>query len=107
MPLRLRLVNKRLEASPAPSKTLKKPGRQTSLVSLGFSIIPYRPRMNGFDRVQRMTSHQKGFPQAPMSDKETPREDNAPTPEDAGKTAAEDSAKRPADQCHGRYLDYF
>lgn len=42
-----------------------------------------------------------------MSDKETPREENAPTPEDTAKNAAEENVRRPADQCHGRYLDYF
>ena len=46
-----------------------------------------------------------------MSDKETSREESAhPAPsneENAGKSAAEDHAKKPADQCHGRYLDYF
>lgn len=45
-----------------------------------------------------------------MSDKETPREENnVPTPpaeEPAARNAADD-ARRPADQCHGRYVEWF
>lgn len=43
-----------------------------------------------------------------MSDKENPREDNTtPSTEETGRNAADDAVRRPADQCHGRYLDWF
>lgn len=45
-----------------------------------------------------------------MSDKETPREENAtpaPSTEETSVRTPADDARRPADQCHGRYLDWF
>lgn len=46
-----------------------------------------------------------------MSDKETPREESASaaasSDEAPGKGASEEGGKRPADQCHGRYVEYY